>query len=97
LLSTLSLHDALPIFYRHCRQVPSGTSLLYTLDDDSVRERRYWKFRLEPDPSLSDRDVPRLAEELRALFAQSVERRLMSDVPLGRSEEHTSELQSLRH
>jgi asparagine synthase (glutamine-hydrolysing) len=69
--------------YRHCRQVPSGTSLLYALDDDLVRERRYWKFRLDPDRSLSDGDVPRLAEELRALFAQSVERRLMSDVPLG--------------
>jgi asparagine synthase (glutamine-hydrolysing) len=69
--------------YRHCRQVPSGTSLLYGLDDDSLSERRYWKFRVEPDPSLTDKDVPRLVEELRSLFAQSVERRLMSDVPLG--------------
>src|SRR5215467_12880698 len=69
--------------YRHSSQVPSGTSLLYSLDDDSLSERRYWKFRVEPDPSLSDKDVPHLADELRALFAQSVERRLMSDVPLG--------------
>src|SRR5207253_257536 len=43
----------------------------------------YWKFTLEPDESLTDADAPRLAEELRALFAQSVKRRLMSDVPLG--------------
>src|SRR6516165_3908172 len=69
--------------YRHFRKVPGGTSLTYSLDDDSVRERRYWKFRLEPDQSLADRDVPRLCEELRSLFAQSVKRRLMSDVPLG--------------
>jgi asparagine synthase (glutamine-hydrolysing) len=69
--------------YRHCRQVPAGSSLLYALDDDSLSESRYWKFRLDPDRSLTDKDVPRLAEELRALFAQSVERRLMSDVPLG--------------
>jgi asparagine synthase (glutamine-hydrolysing) len=69
--------------YRHFRKVPGGTSLTYVLDDDSVRERRYWKFRLEPDRSLTDRDVPRLCEELRSLFAQSVKRRLMSDVPLG--------------
>jgi asparagine synthase (glutamine-hydrolysing) len=69
--------------YRHFRKVPAGTSLTYFLDDDSVRERRYWKFRLEPDLSLTDRDVPRLCEELRSLFAQSVKRRLMSDVPLG--------------
>jgi asparagine synthase (glutamine-hydrolysing) len=69
--------------YRHCRQVPGGTSLVYRLDDDSLSDRRYWKFRIEPDRSLTDRDVPRLAEELRSLFMQAVERRLMSDVPLG--------------
>jgi asparagine synthase (glutamine-hydrolysing) len=69
--------------YQHFRKVPGGTSLTYLLDDDSVRERRYWKFRLEPERSLTDRDVPRLCEELRSLFAQSVKRRLMSDVPLG--------------
>src|SRR6516162_4567083 len=69
--------------YRHFRKVPGGTSLTYFLNNDSVRERRYWKFRLEPDRSLTNRDVPRLCEELRFLFAQSVKRRLMSDVPLG--------------
>ena len=69
--------------YRHCRKVPAGTSLTYGLHDDSLREQRYWRFRLEPDESLTDRDVPRLGEELRSLFAQSVKRRLMSDVPLG--------------
>src|SRR5262249_23187217 len=65
--------------YRDCRKVPGGTSLTYAIDDDALVERRYWQFRLEPDPSLTDADAPRLAEELKALFAQSVERRLMSD------------------
>jgi asparagine synthase (glutamine-hydrolysing) len=69
--------------YRHCRKVTAGSSLTYDLDGDSLREQRYWKFRLEPDRSLADRDAPRLGEELRSLFAQSVKRRLMSDVPLG--------------
>jgi asparagine synthase (glutamine-hydrolysing) len=69
--------------YRHCRKVPGGTSLIYSIADDTLLEHRYWKFRLEPDPSLTDHDVPRLAEELKALFAQAVKRRLMSDVPLG--------------
>jgi asparagine synthase (glutamine-hydrolysing) len=69
--------------YRHCCKVPGGTSLTYSLDEDSLRERRYWKFRIEPDPSLTDQQLPRLREELRSLFAQSVKRRLMSDVPLG--------------
>ena len=69
--------------YRHCQQLPSGTSLLYRLDDDSLQYRRYWKFRIEADVALTDKDVPRLGEELRSLFLQSVKRRLMSDVPLG--------------
>ena len=69
--------------YRHCRKLPGGTSLVYRLDDDSLEERSYWKFRLEPDESLTDRDVPRLVEELRSLLLASVRRRLMSDVPLG--------------
>ena len=69
--------------YRHFRKVPGGTSLAYSLDGDSLHERRYWKFRIEPDHSLTDKHLPRLCEELRFLFAQSVKRRLMSDVPLG--------------
>jgi asparagine synthase (glutamine-hydrolysing) len=69
--------------YRNCRKIPGGTMLIYCLDDDSLRERRYWRFSIVPDESLSDRDAPRLAEELRGLLVQSVRRRLMSDVPLG--------------
>lgn len=69
--------------YRHCRKLPNGSSLLYSLDGDALDERRYWKFAIEPDRSLGDADAPRLAEELRSLFAQAVKRRLMSDVPLG--------------
>jgi asparagine synthase (glutamine-hydrolysing) len=69
--------------YRHCRKIPGGTWVKYRVDDDSLTEKRYWSFRIEPDHSLTERDEPRLAEELRTLFAQSVARRLMSDVPLG--------------
>jgi asparagine synthase (glutamine-hydrolysing) len=69
--------------YRHCHKLPGGASLTYDTHDDSLVEHRYWKFRIEPDNSLDDRRVPQLAEELRHLFAQSVKRRLMSDVPLG--------------
>lgn len=69
--------------YCHCRKLPPGTSLTYGIDDDSLCERRYWSFRLTPDESLTHADAPRLAEELRTLLAQSVRRRLMSDVPLG--------------
>ena len=69
--------------YRNCRKVPAGTSLTYSLQDDSLHEQRYWTFRIEADESLTERDVPELCEELRSLFSQSVKRRLISDVPLG--------------
>ncbi len=69
--------------YKNCRKIRPGSALTYEIDSDELRESRYWRFALEPDESLTDRDAPRLAEELRALFAQSVRRRLMSDVPLG--------------
>ncbi len=69
--------------YRNCRKIPAGSAVLYSLDDDALTERRYWKFAIDPDRSLGDADAPRLAEELRSLFTQAVKRRLMSDVPLG--------------
>jgi asparagine synthase (glutamine-hydrolysing) len=70
-------------FFRDCRKVPGGSALVYDIARDQVRERRYWRFALEPDPGLHDGMAPRLAEELRGLLTQAVNRRLMSDVPLG--------------
>jgi asparagine synthase (glutamine-hydrolysing) len=70
-------------FYRDCRKPPGGSALVYDIDRDEMRERRYWRFTLEPDASLTDAAAPALAEELRGLISQAVERRLMSDVPLG--------------
>src|SRR5262249_33166713 len=45
--------------------------------------RSYWRFSLEPDEQLTEADDERLAEELQALLVKAVDRRLMSDVPLG--------------
>lgn len=69
--------------YRDCAKLPGGSVLSYDLRADTMRVKPYWRFRLEPDDSLSDADVPGLAEELRALFQQAVSRRPISDVPLG--------------
>jgi len=69
--------------YRDCAKLPGGSALTYDLRSDRVQVKRYWRFKLEPDDSLNDADVPRLAEELRALLKQAVNRRLISDVPLG--------------
>ena len=51
-----------------------------TVDRDGVRSRRYWtpSFRIQPEKNFAD-----AVEELRDLAADSVERRMMSDVPLG--------------
>ena len=70
-------------FYRNCRKLTPGSALAYDLSNDTLKQWRYWTFRLDPDEGLTDADAPRLAEELRHLFEQAVRRRLISDVPLG--------------
>jgi asparagine synthase (glutamine-hydrolysing) len=69
--------------YRGAQKLPGGHAL--TVDVDSGRQslRCYWRFRIDPDDSLTAADDDRLAEELRHLLSQAVARRLMSDVPLG--------------
>jgi len=48
-----------------------------------AKTQRYWRFELRPDLNHAEADEDVLAEELRALLSQAVERRLISDVPLG--------------
>ena len=69
--------------YRECRKLPAGSALTYDLSVGSPDVQCYWRFRIEPDESLTARDTPRLAEETRGLLFQAVRRRLISDVPLG--------------
>ena len=67
-------------FYRNSWQLPPGHWLRYDAAPDAVTIRCYWRFRIEADPVKSEAAA---AEELRHLLFQAVERRLMSDVPLG--------------
>jgi len=79
-------HGYLPApnaLYENSRKLPGGCHLTYDLRSDTLRTRRYWRFALEPDERLSEVDDDRLADELHALIVQAVDRRLMSDVPLG--------------
>jgi asparagine synthase (glutamine-hydrolysing) len=69
--------------YRGSAKLPGGSALTVDIDSGQQTIRRYWRFRLEPDTSLTEADDERLAEELRHLLSQAVSRRLMSDVPLG--------------
>jgi asparagine synthase (glutamine-hydrolysing) len=68
---------------RGVRKLPAGWTLHHDCRTAETTTRPYWRFRLEPDESITDRDEPRLIEELRELLLASVKRRLVSDVPLG--------------
>jgi asparagine synthase (glutamine-hydrolysing) len=68
---------------RGIRKLPAAALLEYDCLAGSLVERRYWRFRLEPDPRLDTAREDVLVEELRAHLSASVRRRLVSDVPLG--------------
>src|SRR5205814_4833179 len=88
LTSTLSLHDALPISFQLQGSLPSlnrgvGSDILTATP--STRPRR--RSRTAPAMGITSRTSSRAASRTRRAFS-TVWRR---------SEEHTSELQSLRH
>jgi asparagine synthase (glutamine-hydrolysing) len=64
-------------------KLSAGSWIAYDLTTQVITERRYWRFRVEPDESLGPDTEPRLVDELRARLHEAVSRRLMSDVPLG--------------
>lgn len=69
--------------YEGVRKLPGGCWLRLDVQTGQLRMQRYWQFLLTPDDSLTDADEPRLIEELRHLLFAAVQRRLVSDVPLG--------------
>lgn len=69
--------------YERSFKIPGGCHLIYNLDSGDILIDRYWRFRIDIDDSLAERSVDSLAEELRDLICRAVERRLVSDVPVG--------------
>ncbi len=67
--------------YKNCYKLKPGHSISYDLHNKKIISNEYWKFRLEPDLSLTDEG--RVIEELDYLIENAVKSRLMSDVPLG--------------
>jgi asparagine synthase (glutamine-hydrolysing) len=65
------------------RKLPGGHCFEYRIDECRLSVQRYWDFVLEPDPALGERTDAQLGEELVALLDAAIDRRLMSDVPLG--------------
>ena len=65
------------------RKLPAGHHITVDISSGEIRNAAYWRFRLNPDGGLSEKDEPRLIEELTHLLSEAVRRRTISDVPLG--------------
>jgi len=63
-------------------KLPAGHNLILEAGGSPV-VKRYWRYELVEDEALARRSEESLADELRELLDRAVQRRLMSDVPLG--------------
>jgi asparagine synthase (glutamine-hydrolysing) len=70
-------------YYQGTAKLAAGHTLEYDVANGRTSVRPYWRFRIEPDEAYGARAEASLVEELRHLLMQSVERRMVSDVPLG--------------
>ncbi|WP_341704230.1 asparagine synthase (glutamine-hydrolyzing) [Ferrovibrio sp.] len=67
-------------YWRDVQKLPGGGWLRFDLPARRISTGAYWRFAVEPDGDLPDEVA---ADRLRGLLEQAVQRRLMSDVPLG--------------
>jgi len=65
------------------QKLPGGHCLEHDLATGSLRVWKYWDFEIEPIEDPPTDAEQGWCEELRMLLAQSVKRRLISDVPIG--------------
>lgn len=67
--------------YDNVYSLPAGHYLTYEIKSRRVRKRKYWEFRIEPSTNrLNEKSA---AEELAEKTEIAVQRRLLSDVPIG--------------
>lgn len=69
--------------FKNTNKLPAGHAITVDLSTLNSKIERYWEFRLDPDETMASHGEERLAEELRYLLTNSVNRRLVSDVPIG--------------
>ena len=69
--------------YRNVMKLPGGCHLTYDCLREDLKVEHYWRFEIEPFENVPRDAESEWGEGLRSLLAQSVQRRLMSDVPLG--------------
>jgi asparagine synthase (glutamine-hydrolysing) len=69
--------------YAEVQKLPGGHSLTFDLDSRTLRLHKYWSYVLEPFDQIPANAEAVWGEQLRGLLDSAVQRRLMSDVPLG--------------
>jgi len=67
--------------YERVWKLPGGHSFTFALTSRALKTWRWWEFVLETGGQAPDEET--LCEEIRATLDRAVQRRLMSDVPLG--------------
>ena len=66
--------------FKDINMVDAGTFMIYDLNKKTNKATKFWEFNFEEDHSISKNDA---IEEVDRLFKLSVEKQLMSDVPIG--------------
>lgn len=79
---TQNPHDPAETAYQKIYKLPAGYFFYYTIDERSIQPKQYWSVDPSIDNSVTTGEATR---QFTALFNQSVEKRLRSDVPLGTS------------
>ena len=69
-------------FYRHVQQLGPGTVMMIEADGRTA-SRRYWRVEFPPAAAVTPIDLDTAAAGVRERLTRAVERRLVSDVPLG--------------
>jgi asparagine synthase (glutamine-hydrolysing) len=79
---TANPSDAGETFYNNVHKLPAAHYLTYSLQTNSLQINPYWQVYVEVNNTLSESDA---IEKFNALFADSVQKRLRSDVAIGTS------------
>ncbi len=69
--------------YENIYKLPGGCHMIYDIGAGKVKIEKYWEFKIEPIGDCPQQPEITWGEELRHLLSEAVNRRLMSDVPLG--------------
>ncbi|MEM6822295.1 MAG: asparagine synthase (glutamine-hydrolyzing), partial [Verrucomicrobiota bacterium] len=70
-------------YIKGANKLPAGHQLLFDIGTGEYEIQRYWEYQMEADPEHLQRSTSSLAQEFKELLQQSIQRRLVADVPVG--------------